>query len=70
MVLKFLMDPSERHGFGTLVLDSSLTLLDGAPLIGAAGKRSQGFEVASAVGTEGWEIGTQVEFIDLDSIGL
>ena len=32
MTLRFLLDPLERHGFGTMILNSFLHLLDGVPL--------------------------------------
>ena len=37
MTLQFFLDPNERHGLGSLVIDALLQVLDGAPTIGAAG---------------------------------
>src|SRR5690554_3332121 len=34
MTLQFFLDPTERHGLGSLVMDALLRLLDGAPDIG------------------------------------
>ncbi len=65
MVLKFLMDPGERHGLGTLVLDSFLALLEGAHFVDSRGRRSEAFEAALVSGNGGWELGTQVDHIDL-----
>ena len=38
MTLQFFLDPNERHGLGTLVMDALLRVLDGAPMIGREGK--------------------------------
>ncbi|MSS83275.1 hypothetical protein FYJ24_00530 [Actinomycetaceae bacterium WB03_NA08] len=65
MVLKFLMDPEEVHGMGTLVLDAFLELIDGAPFIDANGTRTEHFDATTAMGASGWKLGTQVQYIDL-----
>lgn len=65
MTLQFFLDPSERHGLGTLVIDALLNCLDGAPTIGAAGKTSTALVAADCQGAEGWQVGTQVGFIDV-----
>jgi hypothetical protein len=65
MTLQFFLDPSERHGLGSLVIDALLTCLDGAPIIGSAGKTSKTLASDDFLGSEEWEIGTQVGFIDV-----
>lgn len=68
MTLQFFLDPSERHGLGPLVIDALLTLLDGAPTIGPAGLTTALFESADHLGSEAWEISTQVDFIDVYAV--
>ena len=65
MTLQFFLDPSERHGLGSLVIDALVTCLDGAPIIGSAGKTSKTLASDDFLGSEEWEIGTQVGFIDV-----
>lgn len=68
MTLQFFLDPNERHGFGSLVIDALLRSLDGAPLISASGKTSNLFSAADYVGSDAWEIVTQVEYIDVYAV--
>jgi hypothetical protein len=65
MTLQFFLDPAERHGLGSLVVDALLRLLDGAPHIGPDGQSSQRLVAEDAEGSDAWEIATQVDFIDV-----
>lgn len=65
MTLLFFLDPNERHGLGSLVIDALLTLLDGADLIGAQGRTGVPVDAGSYVGSDEWELGTQVDYIDV-----
>ena len=65
MTLQFFLDPNERHGLGSLVIDALLTVLDGAPLIGPAGKTDALFGAEEFLGSDTWEVDTQVAFIDV-----
>lgn len=68
MTLQFFLDPNERHGLGSLVIDALLRLLDGAPLIGPGGISVGAFDSAEHVGSDAWEIWTQMEFIDVYAV--
>lgn len=68
MTLQFFLDPGERHGLGTLVIDALLRTLDGAKLITAAGLQSTPFAAANCAGSTDWEIGTQIDFIDVYAV--
>ncbi|MGI9822185.1 PD-(D/E)XK nuclease family protein [Agromyces sp. Marseille-Q5079] len=68
MTLQFFLDPNERHGLGTLVIDALLRLLDGVNAIGPAGKDGRVFVAEDALGSDAWEIGTQVEYIDVFAV--
>jgi hypothetical protein len=65
MTLQFFLDPNERHGLGSLVIDALLKLLDGAPTIGPAGKTDKLFVAEDFLGSDAWEISQQVAFIDV-----
>jgi hypothetical protein len=65
MTLQFFLDPNERHGLGPLVIDALLTLLDGVPTIGPAGKTDKLFVAEDCLGSDAWEISQQVAFIDI-----
>lgn len=65
MTLQFFLDPTERHGLGSLVIDALLRLLDGAPHIGPDGQSSTTLVAQDAEGSHAWEVGTQVDFIDV-----
>lgn len=68
MTLQFFLDPNERHGLGSLVIDALLRTLDGSPVIGPRGRTDTLFVADDAVGSEAWEIGTQVDFIDVYAV--
>lgn len=68
MTLQFFLDPGERHGLGSLVIDALMRTLDGANVITAAGVQEAKFAAASCAGSSDWEIGTQVDFIDVYAI--
>lgn len=65
MTLQFFLDPKERHGLGSLVIDALLICLDGAPTIGPAGKIDRPLVAVDCQGSGGWQVGTQVGFIDV-----
>lgn len=65
MTLQFFLDPNERHGLGSLVIDALLRVLKEAPAIGPDGPTGTVLSVEDALGSDTWEIGTQVEFIDV-----
>lgn len=65
MTLQFFLDPIERHGLGSLVIDALLKVLDGAPTIGPAGKTGQLFVAEDFLGSDAWEISQQAAFIDV-----
>ncbi|MBH0083723.1 PD-(D/E)XK nuclease family protein [Salinibacterium sp. SWN167] len=65
MTLQFFLDPTERRGLGTLVIDALLRLLDGAPSIGLNGRTSKHLNAQDAEGSDAWEVATQVDFIDV-----
>jgi PD-(D/E)XK nuclease superfamily len=65
MTLQFFLDPNERHGLGTLVMDALLRLLDGAPMIGPEGKTDTLFAPEDYERSDAWEIGAQVGYIDV-----
>lgn len=54
-VLAFLLDPNERHRFGTTFVDALLTLLDGAQT-----STGEAFHAASARGSSEWSTATEV----------
>lgn len=68
MTLQFFLDPNERHGLGSLVIDALLRTLDGARVIGPSGATDARFTVADAEGSDAWEVGTQVDFIDVYAV--
>ena len=65
MTLQFFLDPNERHGLGSLVIDALLKVLDGAPTIGPAGRTETLFVAEDFQGSEAWEVSTQSAFIDV-----
>lgn len=65
MTLLFFLDPNERHGLGPLVMDGLLRVLDGSPAIGPQGKTDAIFDAAEYLGSDAWEISTQVQYIDV-----
>ncbi|MET3770284.1 hypothetical protein ABIB15_002994 [Marisediminicola sp. UYEF4] len=65
MTLQFFLDPTERHGLGSLAMDALLRLLDGAPDIDPGGHSSKRLIAKDAEGSDSWEIATQVGFIDV-----
>lgn len=60
LVLAYFLDPSERHGLGTLPLDSLLTTFDGAPLIGPDGRGAETFDASAARASTDWVVQRQV----------
>lgn len=68
MTLQFFLDPSERHGFGSMVIDALLTAFDGAPTIGRTGSTEVLFEAEESLGSETWDVNTQVDFIDVFAV--
>lgn len=68
MTLQFFLDPNERHSLGSLVVDALLRTLKTVPAIGQDGATGEFFEAEEAVGSSAWEIGTQVEFIDVYAV--
>ncbi|MGB7982511.1 MAG: hypothetical protein WCF36_17155 [Candidatus Nanopelagicales bacterium] len=58
MTLQFFLDPNERHGLGSLVIDALLKVLDGAPTIGPAGRTETLFVAEDFQGSEAWEVST------------
>ncbi|WP_062518494.1 PD-(D/E)XK nuclease family protein [Demequina gelatinilytica] len=68
MTLLFFLDPTERHGLGSIVIDALLRALDGAPVISKNGISAVPFDADSNLGSEAWEIATQVEFIDVYAV--
>jgi hypothetical protein len=65
MTLQFFLDPNERHGLGTLVMDALLRAVDGAPMIGREGKTDTLFAAEDYERSDAWEIGVQVGYIDV-----
>ncbi|MGF3054666.1 PD-(D/E)XK nuclease family protein [Microbacterium sp. YY-03] len=68
MTLQFFLDPNERHGLGTLVIDALLKTLDGASSIGPDGALEARLQAETASGSEAWEVETQVDFIDVYAV--
>ena len=58
-VLAFFLDPNERHGLATLVVDSLLVQLDGSPGFGSDGRLGDGFRAADHLGSLGWTVTTE-----------
>lgn len=65
MTLQFFLDPTERHGLGSLVIDALLRLLDGAPTIGPDGQSGRRVSAEDYEGSDAWAVDTQVDFIDV-----
>lgn len=65
MTLRFFLDPSQRHGLGTTVMDALLRTLEGAPLITSSSDTHAVFEAEDYAGSLSWDIETQVDFIDV-----
>lgn len=65
MTLRFFLDPTERHGLGPLVMDALLKVLDGSPTIGPEGRGEAAFAADEYLGSEAWNISTQVQYIDV-----
>lgn len=65
MTLIFFLDPNERHGLGPLVIDALIALLDGADIIDHDGKTGIQLDAGSYLGSDEWELGTQVDHIDV-----
>lgn len=65
MTLQFFLDPNERHGLGSLVIDALLRTLDGAPTIGPVGRTEKQFSAEDFLGSDTWGISTQTAFIDV-----
>ena len=70
MTLEFFLDPTERHGLGSLVIDALLATLDGAPLITNDGPSGVSLRAEDFVGSIGWEIKTQSHYIDWSHDGF
>lgn len=68
MTLQFFLDPNERHGLGTLVIDALLRLLRDAPSVTPEGATGATSTIEDAMGSTEWEIGTQIEFIDVYAV--
>lgn len=58
-VLAYFFDPNERHGLGTLVIDSLLGLLDGELLIGRGGAAGGIFVARDSLGSLDWVVTTE-----------
>src|SRR5689334_6997302 len=65
MTLQFFLDPSERHGLDSLVIDALLLTLDGSQLIDLTGPTATAFAAADYSGSGAWEIRSQAEYIDV-----
>ena len=65
MTLLFLLNPSERHGLGSLVIDALLATLHGAPFIREEGTTTTVLSAPDYVGSTAWEIQTQADRIDV-----
>lgn len=65
MTLQFFLDPRERHGLGSLVVDALLTICDGVPVLTLEGRGGEMFEAIAHLGSPGWEVSTQSDFIDV-----
>ncbi len=65
MTLRFFLDPNERHGLGPLVIDALLNLLDRSPTIGPEGRGTAVLNSEHYLGSDAWEISTQVQYIDV-----
>lgn len=68
MTLQFFLDPNERHGLGTIVIDALLTTLDGARVVGPEGLLDATFNTSENLRSKDWEIGSQVDFIDVYAV--
>lgn len=65
MTLRFFLDPGERHGLGPVMIDALLQLLDGAPTIGANGRGETVLTAEDHLGSDAWDVQTQVQYIDV-----
>jgi len=61
MTLEFFLNPKERHGLGTLIVDALLKSLEGASFIST----SADFAPEEFLGSDSWEVATQIEYIDV-----
>lgn len=69
MTMQFFLDPNERHGLGSLVIDALLRLLSETPSIGPDGRADPAtFDMEEAAGSDAWEIETQVDYIDVYAV--
>lgn len=64
LTLLYFLDPTERHGLGSVVIDALLQLLDGTAEHTARGAQGS-FDASRALGSCDWEIETQAEYIDV-----
>jgi hypothetical protein len=68
MTLQFFLDPGERHGLGSTVIDALLRTLDGASMITGSRLAEKTFAAADFLNSSDWDIGTQVDFIDVYAV--
>lgn len=68
MTLQFFLDPNERHGLGSLVIDALLRTAEGARPISRDGADGPPLVLDELLGSDAWEISTQVDFIDVYAV--
>lgn len=68
MTLQFFLDPNERHGLGSLVIDAVLRTAEGARSVDENGATGPLLVLDDVIGSDAWEIGTQVGFIDIYAV--
>ena len=67
-ILAYFLEPSERHGLGSLVIDALLATLDGAPLLGREGRRKETLNSSQLQATTGWVVQRQVRASSVDDV--
>lgn len=65
MTLRFFLDPTERHGLGSLVVDALLRTAKGARSVTMNGATGPVLPLDELIGSDAWGIETQVDFIDV-----
>ena len=68
MTLQFFLDPNERHGLGPLVIDALLRSAAGARPVGPDGATGNRVVLGDLLGSDAWEVDTQVDFIDVYAV--
>lgn len=68
MTLQFFLDPNERHGLGSMVIDALLRTPAELRAVGAEGVTGPPLDLDELTGSDAWEIGTQVGFIDVYAV--